>query len=287
MIDPMSEPMSLAQLEAWGSDELRKSGLSVSPQEVKLLLMAAAGIDKARLIGAANDQSSADTRSNFAAFIGRRLNREPVHRILGQREFHSLSLGLNQATLEPRDDTECLVELALEQVTDRHAELRLLDLGTGTGAVALALLQELPNCHAVATDLAVAALQMAEANALNNGLSGRFSTRQSNWFDEVAGQFDLIVSNPPYIVSAELANLEPEVTRFDPELALDGGTDGLDAYREILARAREFLTPKGRVVLEIGHDQLQPVSDLAVASGWKVMQTAQDLAGQDRAVCVG
>ena len=283
----MSDPKTLVQLEAWGRDALRNCGLEVSPQEVKLLLMAAAGIDKARLIGAAHDEGSAETKDKFAAFIERRKQREPVHRILGQREFHGLNLGLNDATLEPRDDTECLVELALAQVSNHHANLRLLDLGTGTGAVALALLQELPNASAIATDLQSAALEMAHANAEQNGLSERFAILQSNWFDKVRGQFDLIVSNPPYIASAELERLEPEVTRFDPELALDGGTDGLDAYREILGRARQYLAPDGRVVLEIGYDQLDSVSDLAVATGWKIMQTAQDLVGQDRAICVG
>ena len=281
------EQMTFAQLEAWGCDEVRRAGFSVSRQEVKLLLMAATGLDKAGLIGAAHDEVGTDAKAKFSAFIQRRLEREPVHRILGHREFHGLELALNEATLEPRDDTECLVELALAQVKDRNAELRLLDLGTGTGAVALALLQELPNARALATDRQAAALQMAMANAEGNGLSDRFSPLQSDWFADITGQFELIVSNPPYIASEALESLEPEVTRFDPMLALDGGADGLDAYREILGRAREFLTPDGRVVLEIGYDQLRSVSDLAVANDWKIMQTAQDLVGQDRAICVG
>ncbi|MCJ8307820.1 MAG: peptide chain release factor N(5)-glutamine methyltransferase [Hyphomicrobiales bacterium] len=286
MPEQMSESMTLAQLEAWGCDQLRMAGLSAIHHDVKLLLMAAAGLDKAGLISASQKETSADLADRFAAFIQRRMDREPVHRILGRREFHGLELGLNAATLEPRDDTECLIELALAQVKERNAELRLLDLGTGTGAVALALLQELPNAQAVASDLQPAALQRAQANAELNGLSARFSSLQSNWFENVIGQFDLIVSNPPYIVSAELENLEPEVVRFDPRLALDGGADGLDAYREILAGAREYLVPNGCVVLEIGYDQRQLVSELAVASGWKVKQSAEDLAGQDRALCL-
>ena len=286
MPEQMSESMTLAQLEAWGCDQLRMAGLSAIHHDVKLLLMAAAGLDKAGLISASQKETSTDLADRFAAFIQRRMDREPVHRILGRREFHGLELGLNAATLEPRDDTECLIELALAQVKERNAELRLLDLGTGTGAVALALLQELPNAQAVASDLQPAALQRAQANAELNGLSARFSSLQSNWFENVIGQFDLIVSNPPYIVSAELENLEPEVVRFDPRLALDGGADGLDAYREILAGAREYLVPNGCVVLEIGYDQRQLVSELAVASGWKVKQSAEDLAGQDRALCL-
>lgn len=279
--------MTFAQLEAWGSDELCRAGLSVSQQEVKLLLMAAAGLEKAGLIGAAHDEVGPDTTAKFAAFVQRRMQREPVHRILGRREFHGLDLALNEATLEPRDDTECLVDLALEQIDDRNGELRLLDLGTGTGAVALALLQELPHAHALVTDREAAALQMAMVNADRNGLSTRFSTLQSDWFAEVTGRFDMIVSNPPYIASAELEALTPEVTRFDPVLALDGGADGLDAYRQILGNARDFLVPTGCLVLEIGFDQQQSVSNLAVANGWKIKQTAKDLAGQDRALCVG
>ena len=286
MPEQMSESMTLAQLEAWGCDQLRMAGLSAIHHDVKLLLMAAAGLDKAGLISASQKETSADLADRFAAFIQRRMDREPVHRILGRREFHGLELGLNAATLEPRDDTECLIELALAQVKERNAELRLLDLGTGTGAVALTLLQELPNAQAVARALQPAALQRAQANAELNGLSARFSSLQSNWFENVIGQFDLIVSNPPYIVSTELENLEPEVVRFDPRLALDGGADGLDAYREILAGAREYLVPNGCVVLEIGYDQRQLVSELAVASGWKVKQSAEDLAGQDRALCL-
>ena len=286
MPEQMSESMTFAQLEAWGCDQLRMAGLSAFQRDVKLLLMAAAGLDKAGLISASHTASSPDAAEKFAAFIQRRKDREPVHRILGYREFHGLELGLNAATLEPRDDTECLVELALAQVKDRSAELRLLDLGTGTGAVALALLQELPNAQAVATDLQPAALQRAHSNAELNGLSARFSSLQSSWFEYVQGRFDLIVSNPPYIVSAELEKLDPEVVRFDPMQALDGGADGLDAYREILAGAREYLAPDGCVVLEIGYDQRQLASELAIARGWKVKQSAKDLAGQDRALCL-
>ena len=279
--------MTLAQLEAWGSEELRKADLSVSGNEVKLLLMAAADLDKAGLIGRGNEVISGETQEKFQAFIHRRIDREPVHRILGQREFHSLTLGLNSATLEPRDDTESLVELALDQIKDRTARLRVLDLGTGTGAVALALLQELPNAQAIATDVEPQALQMAQANAQNNGLSARFSTLQSDWFSNVTGQFDLIVSNPPYIASAAVEQLDQEVVRFDPRLALDGGEDGLDAYREILGQAREFLADGGVLVVEIGFDQHQSVCELGRENGWKIVQSAQDLGGQDRALCFG
>ena len=280
--------MTFTELEIWADSEFRKAELSPPPprHEAKLLLMAATGLDKAGLISDANGHCSAAAFAIFAAYVQRRIRREPVYRILGQREFHSLHFELNEATLEPRDDTECLIELTLEQISDRDAPLNMLDLGTGTGAVALSLLQDLPNAHITATDVAPKALQMAVKNAEKNGMADRFSPLQSNWFEQVFGHFDLIVSNPPYIASAGLAELEPEVTRFDPVLALDGGEDGLDAYREILVNAREYLAPSGYVILEIGHDQRLLVAELAATNGWKVTQTAKALSGRDRAMCL-
>jgi release factor glutamine methyltransferase len=282
----MNGPKTISELQIWANEQFGKAGTSVPRHEVNLLLMAATGMDKAALISAANAIASPQDVVTFTTYIERRAGREPVHRILGRREFHSLDFQLSEATLEPRDDTECLVELALNQVSDPHEELAILDLGTGTGAVALALLQDLPNAHATAVDVEPKALEMASINARHNGLADRFTALESSWFDQVTGQFDLIVSNPPYIASAELLSLEPEVVRFDPVLALDGGADGLDAYRAIIASARNHLKTGGFVVLEIGHDQRVSVSKIAAATGWKVTQTATDLAGRDRAICL-
>ena len=214
--------------------------------------------------------------------MDRRLQHEPVFRILGEREFHGLVLGLNDATLEPRDDTECLIEAVLARLADRHGQWRFLDLGTGTGAIALALLCELPNAAAVAVDSASRALLQARENATANNLDKRATFVESDWFAAVEGSFDFIVSNPPYISSADMLQLDPEVQRYDPPLALDGGEDGLDAYRQILSKAREHLRPGGFLALEIGHDQADQIQILAQGSAWQNISCVKDLAGRDR-----
>ncbi|MCP1199936.1 peptide chain release factor N(5)-glutamine methyltransferase [Notoacmeibacter sp. MSK16QG-6] len=211
----------------------------------------------------------------------------PLHRILGWREFHGLQLALSHETLEPRDDTEAIVDLCLKSVRmEKQAEsaLRILDLGTGTGAIALALLKELPRAVALGIDLSADALQTAEKNALNNGLADRFSIRQSDWFEGVEGCFDLIVSNPPYIESGTIAELDTTVRDYDPHLALDGGFDGLDAYRIIAATASSHLRPGGKIGVEIGRDQEDDVAEIFQASGLRCVDRNRDLNGIWRAM---
>lgn len=219
------------------------------------------------------------------AAIQRRLGGEPVHRILGFREFYGLKFSLSPETLEPRPDTETLVDLVLpfvREVTGREGTCRILDLGTGTGAIPLALLSQVPQAVAVGADISEGALATARQNAEQLGLADRFTALESDWFSKISGSFHLIVSNPPYIRSNEIDALQPEVSGFDPLLALDGGDDGLDAYRIIAAGVAAHLEPGGKVALEIGFDQRTSVADIFGKAGYALVAAGNDLAGNDR-----
>ena len=216
---------------------------------------------------------------DLAVSVRRVVAGEPVHRVVGRREFHGLDLALAPATLEPRDDTEALVSLALERPFRRFA-----DLGTGPGTVGLALASERPDARGVLTDLSAEALAVAWSNAERLGLAGRLDFHEGSWCAPLGGRFDLIASNPPYIATDVLATLDRAVRDHDPVLALDGGRDGLDAYRAILASAADHLTPDGVLALEIGYDQAAALSGLANEFGWRVDALRRDLGGRDRAV---
>ena len=209
---------------------------------------------------------------------------ESVARIVGEKEFYGLAFGLNAATLEPRPDTELLVDLAIEVLPKGG---RLLDLGTGTGCIPIAVLANRPDATALASDLDPDALAMARRNAERHGLGWRLDLAQGDWFAALGGRderFDLIVSNPPYIASTVIETLRPEVRRFDPRLALDGGADGIAPYRIIAAESGRFLKPGGQVLVEIGFDQGEAVSALFAAHGFGEIGVHRDLNGLDRVI---
>ena len=221
------------------------------------------------------------------AALDRRLNGEPVHRIIGHREFYGLQLKISAETLEPRPDTESLVELALpyvRRITDEKGSCSILDMGTGTGAIALALIHEEPRARALATDISPDALATAMRNADINAVADRFETLRSSWYDNIDRQFDVIVSNPPYIPTDVIDSLEREVRDFDPLAALDGGPDGLDAYRAIAAGAPEHLLEAGVVVVEVGYDQPDAVEAIFRARGFVLVEGADDLGGHRRSL---
>ncbi|MBX3578764.1 MAG: peptide chain release factor N(5)-glutamine methyltransferase [Rhizobiaceae bacterium] len=221
------------------------------------------------------------------AAIVRRLDGEPVHRIFGFRDFHGVRLELSPDTLEPRPDTETLVDAVLpfvEATIARKGRCRVLDLGTGTGAVAIAILVAAPKAEALATDIAQGALDTARRNAETAGLGDRIAFVRASWFDQIAGRFDAIVSNPPYIPSDDIAGLDREVRDFDPHRALDGGADGLDAYRAIAAGAAGHLEPHGLVAVEIGHGQRDAVVRIFAGAGFTERGMSKDLAGTERAL---
>lgn len=218
-----------------------------------------------------------------ADLIQRRMSGESVARIIGEKEFYGLAFGLNMATLEPRPDTELLVDLALQALP---ANGRLLDMGTGTGCIPISILANRPDARGLATDLEPEALAMARQNAERHGVHWRLDFAQGDWFGALdeGERFDFILSNPPYIASAIIDTLAPEVKAFDPLLALDGGPDGLAPYRIIAAQAATFLKPGGQVLVEIGYDQGEPVAALFAGHGFANIGVHKDLNGLDRVI---
>lgn len=263
-------------------------GIADPAGDARRLVGSALGMSPTKLIteGGRRIADPAEERQ-LAAWIARRLRREPVHRIMGARQFYGLDLLLSAETLEPRPDTEVLVDTVLDAVGRlfaNEAPLRILDLGTGTGAIALAIVANCTRASAVAVDISADALDTAMRNAQLNGLEARFSVVQSDWYAGVSGRFDIIVSNPPYIPSTHIADLDPEVSRFDPPVALDGGADGLDAYRLIAAGACDVLSQGGLVAVEIGWDQRTDVTAIFVEHGYFPLETVRDYGGNERAL---
>ena len=266
---------------------LAAAGIEDAREDARALLRHALGLDAAGMIArGVTAPLSEGEAARFEALIARREAREPLSQIIGSVGFWTLDLIVTRDVLTPRSDTETLVRAALGRITDRSAPLKILDIATGSGAIALALLSELPNAHAVATDISPAALEIAKANAARNQLSGRIRFLETGWADGVDGPFDLLVSNPPYIAPEVIATLEPEVRDFEPLLALDGGQGGLAPYPHLLNEARRLLNPGGHALFEIGHDQGAPVLELARAAGFRTARRLADLAGHDRVLAV-
>ena len=268
---------------------LRKRGLDTPELDARVLVAHALGLDHAALAGQGDRILSPAEADVVAALAARRLAREPVARIFGVKEFWGLALCLNAATLVPRPETETVVEAALAAINhDRGVSvLRVADLGTGSGALLFALLTELPAAHGIGTDVSSAALGCARANAAALGLCHRASFIACDYGAALKGPFDLVVSNPPYVVHDDIAMLAPEVRDFDPHAALDGGPDGLAAYRAIAADVRRLLSPDGILVLELGAGQLGAVTKLLATAGLAAAGPPRhDLAGVARVLLV-
>ena len=256
--------------------------------DARILVGAALGLDLTGVIAAASWLVTAAEAARVEDFARRRLKGEPVARVLGLKEFWGLPLQLSAATLVPRPDTETVVELALEMLRaapDPGRRLRLADIGTGSGAILLALLSELPNASGFGTDISVAALQTASSNAARLGFAPRAAFVACDYAAALSGTFDLIVSNPPYIRSAEIAGLATAVRDHDPHRALDGGMDGLDAYRVLVPQAARLLARDGVLAVEVGHDQGGDVEGIMTGAGLMPERPPKaDLAGIRRAV---
>lgn len=283
----LKDGASVAEATRLMAQAFRHAGIDSPEVDARALLGQALRLSRAQLISQSDRLLEAREVAAVSALAARRLRREPVSRILGEKEFWSLSLQVTPDVLVPRPDTETVVEAALDFVTRgglREEALRILDIGTGTGALLLALLRELPKASGIGTDISEAALSVARGNAERNALASRAQFLASDIAAGVAGPFDLIVSNPPYIVHADIATLDPEVRDFDPSLALDGGTDGLDVYRAIAAQAPLLLAPGGLLIVELGAGQEAAVRALFTIAGLTAGAARPDLAGIPRAL---
>jgi release factor glutamine methyltransferase len=266
-----------AEALCWGTKQLRAAGIDSPRLEARLLLAHVLGVTREALI--ADPRAAGPTGSAYTDAVARRADHAPLALILGHREFWSLRFAVSPATLIPRPETETVVTAALRGATPD----RVLDLGTGTGCLLLALLHECPGAFGVGVDLVPAAARLAAANARALGLASRAAFLCGDWAAALRGPFDLIVANPPYIASQEIPGLMTEVASHEPATALDGGPDGLTAYRSILAALPGLLAPSGRAILEFGAGQAEAVGALATAAGF-FHRSENDLSGIPRII---
>lgn len=271
--------MTGAQAVATAAARLRAAGVQEPGRDARRLLAHALGIGADRLTLHLPDPLAPATAAAFEAAIVARLDRRPVSQIVGWRAFYGLRFIVTADVLDPRPETEALVDAALG-----HPAARVLDLGTGSGAILLSVLTHMPGAVGVGVDICDAALAVARANARELGVSDRAAFLRSDWCADVTGVFDLIVANPPYIAACEMSALAPELRLHEPRHALTDGGDGLGAYRLIAAQAVAHLAPCGRLALEIGPDQAAPVAALLRAAGLSDIAVLPDIDGRDRVV---
>lgn len=262
---------------------LIKADVPTPSLDARLLLQHVLNFNHSDIMANQNHQLTDDQATTFQTLLNRRLAGEPVSRILGLREFYGREFNTSPAVLDPRPDTETLITLCLEYLPPDQ-EQTILDLGTGSGILAITLLAERPHKRAVAADLSPPALAIASDNAKHWGVSNRITFVESNWFENIQGTYDLIVSNPPYIPSQDILNLEIEVRNHDPHLALNGGEDGLDPYRAIASGASRHLAPNGIIAMEIGAGQAEDVITIFKTRGYKNLASKRDLGGHIRAL---
>lgn len=274
---------NIGELLQAATRRLIEEGNDTPRLDARLLLAHALGVQD-RLHGREDDPVTLEERERYAEFLARRIRGEPVSRILGSREFWSLEFDLSPATLDPRPDSETLIDTLLEIYQDRSRAYRILDLGTGTGCLLLAALSEFPNAEGVGVDIQAECIEVASQNAEKLCLSTRARMIHSRWADNVTGPFDIVLSNPPYIPTSDIGTLQPEVQFHDPMQALDGGVDGLGAYRNIAECLNSILGEDGRAVLEFGEGQGQKISRIMEASGHIVDGFRKDLAGIERCI---
>ncbi len=282
----MTPTRDIAGLLRLATDRLAKAGIDGPAREARLLLEHAAAIPLATQIAFGERVVADEAVVAFERAVSRRVDREPLSHIIGRREFWSLDFQVNRDTLDPRPDSETLIDGVLHALAIdadyRSRPFSLIDFGTGTGCLLLALLSELPMAQGLGIDLNPGAVAMATANAERLGMAKRASFRQGDWDQGLSARFDVILSNPPYIPSAEIEDLAPEVARHDPRLALDGGVDGLDAYRALAQTVIRVKKPDSLIAFEIGYGQAAAVTEIMAAAGLRREAVAADLQGHER-----
>lgn len=272
-----------------GTAQLQAAGVTQARLDARLLLMAATDFSHEDMIRDPDAAMRPEQAQTFAAMIARRIAHEPVSRILGRREFWSLDFEITPDTLDPRADSETLIGAALGLIHDRNHPLHILDIGTGSGCLLLALLSELPRAQGTGIDISQSALDVAFRNAGRLGFAERANfiscdVRSAGWVAQLTGPFDIIIANPPYIENAAIADLSPEVTLFDPHMALAGGEDGLDFYRMITISVAQLLRPDGLMIFEVGAGQADAAEMLMRQAGLAVLGRSYDLGGIARVV---
>ena len=283
--DNPCEMPTLAQIIQQTAAKLKDSAISDFSMEARLLIAHAFGFGSVEMITRDSMQISKDQAGYLNGLIDRRIAGESIGRIAGKKEFYGLPFSLSEEVLEPRADTEILVDEVLNDYRMRdNRPVKILEMGTGSGAIIVSLLANIPHAQAIASDISDEALNIALKNARNNQVCDRVGFIKSDWSKGIGEFFDVIVSNPPYIRSAIVETLASEVKNHDPLLALDGGEEGLDAYQSIFTRCSSKLNKNGKLYLEIGYDQAESVVDLAHKTGWQFVRLAKDLGNNDRVV---
>lgn len=279
--------MKISEILTEAKLRLKNSGVENVGLDSLILLSHALSFSKEKIIFNPDLELSLNQQQSFFDLIERRTKREPISHLIEKREFFGRDFFVNSNVLDPRPDSETLIELVLKNFPQKESSLKILEIGSGSGCLIITLLSHFSNSNAVALDISKKALEIAQKNAINHEIINRLQLIESDLFAnlENAEKFDLIISNPPYIPSSEIENLQDEVKKFEPRLALDGGFDGLDFYRQIAAKAKNFLNEKGKVILEIGQNQEKEVAEIFIKEGFLFNESKADLAGIERALC--
>jgi release factor glutamine methyltransferase len=280
----VSGGITIGEAIAEAARRLAACGIDSPRRDARLLAALAARLEAAAVLGYPERTLDPAARERFDRLVGRRMAHEPVSRIAGMREFWSLEFALSPETLDPRPDSETLVAAALERIADRAAPLRLLDLGTGTGCLLLALLSELPQASGVGLDILPGAAALARHNAASMGLESRAFFAVGRWAGAVIGERDVVLANPPYVPTAAIAALAPEVARFEPRAALDGGDDGLHGFRGLAPDLARLLAPGGFACVEVGAGQAGAAAKIFAGQGLDELGRKRDFAGIERCI---
>lgn len=268
----------------WAVLRLQQERIESASLDARVLLEHVLGVSREQLLFSLDLEITKEQYTRLEILVEKRIERQPIAQIIGKREFWGMNFVVSENTLDPRPDSETLIEYVLERVKNRAAALRILDLGTGTGCLILSLLSELPAAKAVAVDYCEKALLIAKENAMALGLIGKVEFICSDWCENISGEFDIIISNPPYIPSDAIAVLAPEVSKFEPKLALDGGKDGFSCYRKIVGALPKVMAKNGFVAFELGIGQQHLMEELARKNDLEVVGVRHDLGGIARCI---
>jgi release factor glutamine methyltransferase len=268
----------------WAVLKLQQEKIESASLDSRILLEYVLGVSREQLLFALDQPMSAEQYARFEMLVEKRAQRQPIAQLIGKREFWGMNFVVNEHTLDPRPDSEALVEYVLERVENRADIFKVLDLGTGTGCLLLSILSELPSARGLGVDYSENALQVAKENAMALGLAGRTQFMCGDWCEKIDGEFDIIISNPPYIPTQVIPTLDPEVSQFEPKLALDGGEDGFACYRKIMKKLPKILAKNGFAAFELGMGQQKELTALAGENGLEAVGVRNDLSGIARCI---